>query len=202
MKKFALYVSILLLSAFTVQQPALTRDDKSFLLDQLQSTKTTLLNDVSGLSDAQMQFKPAPDRWSVSECMEHIILVEKGIFAQQQAAMQQPPNPEKRNEIKVTDSLLIKMLADRSHKRQAAENMKPKDTYTSSAAAVEAFTTQRDQIMNYVKSTNDDMRNHVISSPQGYMDAYQYMLLLAGHCGRHTQQIEEVKADPAFPKSN
>ncbi|WP_217563337.1 hypothetical protein, partial [Paenibacillus sp. GbtcB18] len=61
MKKFALYVSILVLSAFTVQQPALTRDDKSFLLDQLQSTKTTLLNDVSGLSDAQMQFKPSPD---------------------------------------------------------------------------------------------------------------------------------------------
>jgi len=202
MKKFALYVSILVLSAFTVQQPALTRDDKSFLLDQLQSTKATLLNDVSGLSDAQMQFKPAPGRWSVSECMEHIIMVEKAIFAQEQASMKQAPNPEKRSEIKVTDSVLIKMMGDRSHKAQAAEEMKPKGTYTSSSAAVEAFTTQRDQIIDYVKGTNDDMRSHVIPSPRGYMDAYQYMLIVAGHCGRHTQQIEEVKNDPAFPRSN
>ena len=32
------------------------------------------------------------------------------------------------------------------------------------------------------------------------IDAYQWLLLLAAHSARHTAQIEEVKADPNFPK--
>jgi hypothetical protein len=33
------------------------------------------------------------------------------------------------------------------------------------------------------------------------MDAYQWLLLNAAHCKRHTAQILEVKADPNYPKS-
>jgi hypothetical protein len=32
------------------------------------------------------------------------------------------------------------------------------------------------------------------------IDAYQVMLLLSAHCERHTAQIDEVKADPHYPK--
>jgi hypothetical protein len=32
------------------------------------------------------------------------------------------------------------------------------------------------------------------------MDAYQFLLLMAGHAERHTLQIEEVKAHQNFPK--
>jgi hypothetical protein len=45
------------------------------------------------------------------------------------------------------------------------------------------------------------LRNHVASSPIGTYDAYQLILLIGAHSNRHTQQIEEVKADPNFPKS-
>jgi len=202
MKKLTLYASIILLSAFTLQRPALTRDDKSFLLEQLQSTRNKLVNDISGLSDEQMNFKPAPDRWSVSECVEHIITAEKSIFEQQQAAVKQPANPEKRKDIKVADTTLIRMMTDRSQKGKAPADMVPKGLYPTANAAVEAFTAQRSQVIDYVESTNDDLRNHVIVSPQGAMDAYQYLLLLNGHSARHTLQLEEVIADPAFPKSN
>ena len=34
------------------------------------------------------------------------------------------------------------------------------------------------------------------------MDGYQWLLLLSAHSGRHTEQIEEVKADPNFPTKN
>ncbi len=32
------------------------------------------------------------------------------------------------------------------------------------------------------------------------LDAYQWVLLISAHCERHMKQIEEVKADPNFPK--
>jgi hypothetical protein len=36
--------------------------------------------------------------------------------------------------------------------------------------------------------------------PAGLLDAYQWMLFQGAHSKRHTAQIEEVKADPNFPK--
>ena len=34
----------------------------------------------------------------------------------------------------------------------------------------------------------------------GPLDAYQWILRISAHSESHTKQIEEVKADPSFPK--
>jgi len=55
--------------------------------------------------------------------------------------------------------------------------------------------------MDYVSTTNDDLRDHMGPHPVlGPLDAYQWILLISAHSERHTKQIEEVKADPNFPK--
>jgi hypothetical protein len=52
-----------------------------------------------------------------------------------------------------------------------------------------------------VNSTQDDLRNHVLELPPGTRDAYQVVLMIGAHSNRHTQQIEEVKSNPDFPKN-
>jgi hypothetical protein len=45
------------------------------------------------------------------------------------------------------------------------------------------------------------LKNHFTLHPAfGTINTYQLLLLLSGHSERHTLQIEEVKANPAFPK--
>ena len=44
------------------------------------------------------------------------------------------------------------------------------------------------------------MRNYVLQMPIGSIDAYQMLLYISAHTKRHTLQIEEIKANPAFPK--
>jgi hypothetical protein len=41
-----------------------------------------------------------------------------------------------------------------------------------------------------------------VDSPLGgpKLDAYEWVLFVSAHSQRHTKQIEEVKADPNFPK--
>lgn len=200
MKTFLL-LSIFLVAAYTVKKPQPPADEKESLINYFLETKSNLLKNVEGLSDAQMQFKPAPDRWSVSQCVEHIILAEKELFAMEQQTVKQPANPEKRKNIKITDQDLVKGIVDRSHKAKAQESAVPKGVYSTSAEAIQAFTTQRDGIIDYVKGTSDDLRNHVMEgSPLGSIDTYQFLLFIAGHSARHTKQIEEVKADANFPK--
>jgi hypothetical protein len=200
MKSFLL-LSIFLMAAYTIKKPVPPADEKDFLLSQFQETKNNLLKNVEGLSEAQLKFKPAPDRWSVGECVEHIVVSEKALFQYQQDAVKQPPNPDKRSEIKITDQDLIKNMVDRSRKAKAQESGIPKGIYATSAEAVQAFNAQRDKLVDYVKSTSDDLRNHVMErTPMGAMDTYQFLLLISAHTARHTKQIEEVKADPGFPK--
>ncbi|ASZ14394.1 DinB family protein [Chitinophaga pendula] len=198
MKKLLLLLPAVMLFAFRISD---TRtDDREILVKNFMETRANLLKSIQGLSDKQMNFKPDSSRWSVAECLEHIILVEKGIFGMEQQLVKQTPNPEKRKDIKTKDEDLIKGVTDRSHKAKAPEFAQPKHTYATTAAAIDAFNTQRDQLIEYVKTNNDDLRNHVMDSPAGTLDAYQFLLLISSHSARHTKQIEEVKADPNFPK--
>ena len=115
--------------------------------------------------------------------------------------MQGPATPEKRTEVKVTDEQILKMVPDRSRKAQAPEFLKPAGRWANQADVIKAFEEARKGTMDYVKTTNDDLRDHFGPHPLlGPMDAYQWILLISAHSERHTKQIEEVKADPNFPK--
>ncbi|MEC5142557.1 DinB family protein [Chitinophaga sp. 212800010-3] len=198
MKKLLFFFSVLALSAFTDK---IARDDRSFLVEQLQQTKDRLLKDVSGLSDAQLEYKTAPDRWSVIECVEHITLIEKAITDGEQQLVQVAPNPERKKDIKTTDEQILKNVEDRSHKVKAPEFGIPRHNYASNAECIKNFTTQRDKLIEYVTNTNDNLRDHITDHPiLGPIDAYQLLLLDAAHTNRHTQQLEEVMAAPGFPK--
>jgi hypothetical protein len=203
MKKICLLLAVATFSAFIAPGPALktVKEDKTLLITELQQSRDNLLKDIQGLTDAQLEYKPAADRWSVIECVEHITLIEKAISEGEQHLVQQPANPEKRKEIKTTDEQIIKNVEDRSHKVKAPEFGVPKHSYSSNAEAIKNFTDQRNKLIEYVTNTNDDMRNHVMDHPVlGPIDAYQLLLLDAAHTTRHTKQLEEVKADPGFPK--
>jgi hypothetical protein len=117
-------------------------------------------------------------------------------------AIQSPANPEKRANIKATDEQVVKMLEDRSHKVKTQEAMKPENTpFNSVEDALKSFKENREKLINYVNTTKDDLRSHVVEFPFGSFDAYQMILFIAAHSNRHTQQIDEVKAQPDFPKN-
>jgi hypothetical protein len=114
--------------------------------------------------------------------------------------MKGPANPEKRAEIKVTDEQFVKMMEDRSTKFKTMTPLEPPNTgYHSLAGAVNDFKVTRMDHIRHIKSSTEDMRNHVVQMPFGWIDCYQVCLMLGAHANRHTQQINEVKANPGFP---
>jgi hypothetical protein len=202
MKKFLLFGSALLLLSFSIPDNSISKKERKAADNLLKETETGVLNSVKGLSDAQLKFKPGPDRWSVEECLKHIAISEKMIRGMIDGALKQPPNPEKRSEIKMTDDQLVKGLEDRTTKIKTIDPMKPENTpFTSAADALNSFKENREKLIDFLKHTNYDLRNHVLVLPIGTYDCYQLILLIGSHSNRHTQQIEEVKADPGFPKS-
>ena len=63
-----------------------------------------------------------------------------------------------------------------------------------------AFKKQRLKTIEYIKTTNDDLRNHFWKHRlTGTIDLYQTILLMSAHLERHLAQIEQIKKTAAFP---
>jgi predicted DNA-binding protein YlxM (UPF0122 family) len=190
--------------AQTVQQTVpttLTAEERESALKQFQTTHDNFLKSISGLSQKQWTFKSAPDRWSVAEVAEHIAVSESTIFGLVQKTMQSPATPEKREQVKGKDQMIMERVPDRSHKAQAPEMLRPTGRWATQAELTKAFEDSRKSTMDYIRTTNDDLRDHFFDHPAfGTLDGYQWLLLISAHSARHTAQIEEVKADPNFPK--
>ena len=198
---FAFVLSALTTTSFRLAPGTLSADERKFAIDYYQKTRARLLKDVKGLSEAQLNFKADSTRWSVYQCTEHIALAESMIWQWIQMTEQQPATPEKRSEVKVTVDQLMKGTLDRSQKFKAPEMLQPEAKFPDTKTALEAFLTRRDSTIAYIKTTQDDLKDHFITHPvAGTMDLYQALVMLAAHSERHTMQIEEVMADPKFPK--
>lgn len=205
-KAAVILVAVICLGAVSVAQTAsqtLTAHEREFVLQELQRTHDKFLQSIAGLSQKQWTFKPGPDRWSVAEVAEHITVAESAIFGLiQKQIMTSPAAPEKREQVKGKDEMILQRMPDRSHKAQAPEFLRPTGRWATEADLAKAFEESRKATMDYARTTTDDMRDHFFDHPVfGTLDAYQWLLLLSSHSERHTAQIEEVKADPNFPKN-
>ena len=203
MRKSFVFLTILFLSSFTSIGPTLSDKERNDAVDLLSKTEQGVFNSLLGLNDAQLNFKPAPDRWSIAECVKHIAVTEMALWQMTDAALKQPANPEKRSEIKATDEQLVQMVESRAQKVKTFTPLEPQNTsYKSTPDALASFFDSRKKLIVFVSTTNDNLRDHVATLEKvGSFDCYQMVLFMAAHSYRHTLQIEEVKADPNFPKN-
>lgn len=180
----------------------ISSEDRTKLVQYLTRTRDRVLAESATLSDAQWSFKPAPDRWSVGEVVEHLALAESFIFDLQQKAMAGPPaTPEQRAATKDKEGMLLKVIPDRTQKANAPEPLQPAARLGSRADVLAAFKARRGKTLEYASRTTDDLRARVGDSRLGPLDAYQWLLFIGAHTERHLGQIREAKAHAQFPKA-
>ncbi|HKW31824.1 MAG TPA: DinB family protein [Candidatus Acidoferrum sp.] len=195
----ALAVLLLMTGAAAESAQEVTQVEKDRALQYLETTKKNVLDATKGLSEAQWNFKPAPDRWSVAEVMEHIATAEAFILETAKEKVMTSPAGEAGRDFKKTDEAVLMMVPDRSHKAQAPEPLVPSNRFGSPEGSLKHFVDSRATTESFLKSTAG-LRDHVMDSPLGKLDGYEFVLFIAAHSERHTKQINEVKADPNFPK--
>lgn len=188
---------------FAAETGAMTDSERAYLVEQLEKSKKDFLAAISGLTDAQWKYKPAPEVWSVAECAEHIVLSEGFIGGAAQMTLKSPAADRLESSNEQHDHEIVGMIYDRSHKAKAPEQIKPGGTkFATPADAAAAFTAARDKSLDYARTTDDPLRVHSTKAgPVGPMDSYQLLLLMAAHAGRHTLQIIEVESSPGYPKT-
>ena len=195
-------VALTLLVVGLLGTPALTDADRAALMSELQASQQAVVDTVKGLSPEQLAFKPGPDCWSVAECVEHIAATEPLLFGVISGKVLKTPAASEAERQKTTgkDEAVMKMVTDRSNRFQAPPEIRPTGRWTTGDALLKALDDNRGKTLEYVKTTKDDLRAHVMPGPGGELDGYQWMMYLSGHTRRHLAQIKEVMASPGFPK--
>ena len=199
-KRALVFVVALACTVGAAQAQSLSAADREKAMKYLESTKQGVADATKGLSAAQWNFKPAPDKWSIAEVTEHIAAAEdylRGMVVEK--VMVGPARPAGENVTEI-DEMILKMVPDRSHPAQAPDPLKPTNRFGSPEASLKHFMETRATTEDFLSKT-PDLREHAIDSPFGKkLDGYEWVLFIAGHSDRHTKQILEVKSNPNFPK--
>jgi uncharacterized damage-inducible protein DinB len=200
MKKLLFALCLTLFVAPVLRAQNLSADEVTAAVKYLKKTQAGVLAATKGLTEAQWNFKPATNRWSVAEVTEHIAAAEDFLMDMVQNKVMTAPARTNAVDVKAIDDFVLKAIPDRTVKAQAPEPLQPNNRFGSPKESLKHFTASRAKTLAFLKGTKD-LRAHAITSPLGKeLDGYEWVLFIAAHSERHTKQIDEVKADPNFPK--
>jgi len=180
----------------------MTPEERTKVLKYLEESRKEFLGSIDGVTAEQWKWKPAPERWSVGETAEHIVLAEALLFANVKTAIGSAPNPAWEEKTKGKTELIERVMAPRLGKASAPEPIVPSGKMTQ-AEVRETFLKQRVEIEKFAKETQADLRQHTVEHPFAVfntLNAYQWLIYAPLHTERHDKQIAEVKATPGYPK--
>ena|SRR5947209_2159622 len=173
----------------------MTQTDREHVVAHLEMTQAWLTDEVSSLSSSQLNFRPAPDRWTIAEVVQHLAIAEPNYWKLLHDSLKTPP---KKFDKRATDADVLWYGIDRTRHEKTSPDENPKGEEIDTSKALKAFLTMHARLLDMARSTNDDLRGHAV--PEWGVDAYQCLLEISTHEQRHILQIREIKASAGFPR--
>ena len=166
------------------------------LLNHLEENRAALHAAVDAVPSPLRETRPAADRWSVAEVLEHLGRVEEHLTRLlaaklAEARMTNTLGPE-RESGRVTDSL-DRVLLDRRRRITAGDRVLPRGEMDA-ATALATLDKTRANLRELIVS-HDGLSLGSVSHPHpvfGVLDAYQWVTFIGAHEARHAAQIAEI----------
>jgi DinB superfamily len=177
-------------------------EERAKVIKLLNDSYKDTLEALESLSDEQLKYKAAPERWSVLEVAEHIMLTEGILYGAMEKALASKPDSEWETKTKGKTEFLEKALVNRTTKAQAPESIVPTGKL-SSVEVIARLKESRAKTIKFAEETQLPLKMHTLDHPFpvfGTLNAYQWLIYIPLHNIRHNLQIAEVKTDANFPK--
>ena len=173
--------------------------DREHLQVHFEMTTQMVAELVRGLSPAQLEYKASPDRWSIREVVSHLAVAEPDYWRELQKAVKAAPDMKEKKS-QATDADVMWYGIDRVVHTKTGGGHEKVETYKDLGEALGKFQALRSTMIEYIKTTDDDLRAHSFGEYGEVIDSWQWMLEISTHSERHINQIREIKNDPNFPK--
>jgi uncharacterized damage-inducible protein DinB len=165
--------------------------ERTEIVDNLERSRQEFIAAVAGVTEAQAQARPGPERWSVLECVEHVTTVEERFLGWLEAAKKlDEPRVDKEKEA----GLRVR-IPDRSTRAKSPEAALPTGRFPTLGQALEQFNRGRTRSIEFAQDRCDDLYCLASEHPRfGPMNGVEFLIIIAGHSRRHAAQILETRA--------
>ncbi len=159
----------------------------------LRADREVLRAAVDAVPPALRATRPAPDRWSVAEILEHVAMVETRTATMLDARLAEAPPRDTSAQTAPTPFDRLGMR-DRTRPFPAPDFVQP----TGAAGGADAAWAALEQTWRAIdallaKADGLDLAAVTRQHPAlGHIDGYQWLTSLGGHALRHAEQIREI----------
>jgi hypothetical protein len=188
---FLLTMLVLTGLAGRIHSNILTTKERLTLLSELKTSKNDLLKCVEGLPARQLNFKTDKNKSSIKDCVYKLISIENALWISAKTSLKQDASSLQRT---ISNDETLASLAEQKTFQCNERKFK------NNKEALKFFKNNRSEMLKYVQTSTENVRAHVVKTCIGNFDAYQLMLLNTIYAKYYTQQIEEIKLNPNFPK--
>lgn len=183
----------------------LTEEEHQELLKLLDESRDNLMERITGLTDEQWNFKPNVDRWSVGECVEHIVRSERALLDYAIGAIEAGPDKEWAEKTKGKTDLIRRVMPNRNPGgaggAQAPMEIRPTENWTR-ADAIKKFYAMRGEVVAYCETIDKPIKGFTKEHPFpvfGWLSAHDWLIYVPLHTVRHTRQLIEVQEHENYP---
>jgi hypothetical protein len=168
-------------------------EEQDFLRSHLEKSQTAFEDAIGNVDAAAWLAEPAPERWSIGLCAEHVAIVSGRVLALVQALAEKPEEPFNEAESERKDALVLQ-VAENQQKFQAPAAIHPVSRYNSPQAALADFVPVYQKLIDLVEQNPTWLRGRFQKHPiLEKLDGYQWILAGSCHTLRHVAQIREIE---------
>jgi hypothetical protein len=176
------------------------------LQTQLAALKTDASQLVSGLREAQFNWRPDPHQWSVAECFQHLNMVGDSYVRNIEAALENAKTRGLVGRGSVAHGFVGKWILGNTEPPAKRRNKSPRrflPVYGQPVNAVlPTFLHLQDQLTLQIEQSDGlDLRRIKVVAPSYPMRFNLFLTLewIAAHERRHLWQARQVRENTAFP---
>lgn len=190
-----------------------TIEDRRFVLEELNRTTNEIRDETVFLTEVQASFRENDDRWSITEIIEHLEVQNELHFREIRAISKTPQLLQYVDVVTGQDGYYQEYATDTARNQLAQWYLEPIGRFGTKKKALEAFIRTRGYFIDFVKTTDIDLRKHFTFRRNiehlniedlktgDVRDLHQLLLTGIAHTDRHLNQIRKIKENPDFPKS-
>jgi hypothetical protein len=165
---------------------------------------------VAGLSEAQLNWKPAPDKWSISQCLDHLAVTSSKFGPYFTAALARarkkwPASTPPAYRPSWMGGWLIKQVTPETGRNLPAPKVFRPSESSTIQGAFESFLKQQERFLAFVRETDGvDYNKTRLRSPVTPLMRYSLadaFVVTVVHGQRHLAQARRVREMSDFPNA-
>ena len=175
------------------------------LVGAISNMRQGLLDAISSLSDAQLEYKPAGGEWAISDILHHLALTDEANVKLVARSLKQAQTTGAPLDSTPDESVLncLDHLADiiKNTRAQAPEFVRPQ-AHAPVQESLTRLNASREKMLGLAEQLSEyDLSQLKYPHPLlGDLNLYQWILLSGSHERRHAAQIGRIKAEAGFPQ--